>query len=226
MKIKEYKVVQKNNVCTLEIIKEHDYNGRCSTEKSTVKMLNEIFTLNKLEVEHVYVIARDKRKRILGVYHLGSGNEMECYFDLKEMFTFLFLIGADGFEMAHNHIFNLWWEPSFEDLDYIKKMFQYENDFGISFLENYVICKDKYSAKLNSARTNEVVFYDLNEETKEVMYVTDKCICFLAEYIKNNEEIIGRIKYDEEIEISVCGAVAYITEEEKERINLFIKTFN
>jgi hypothetical protein len=157
---------------------------------------------------------------------LGNGNETEVEFCLNEMFAFLFLIGADEFEMVHNHIDDLYWEPSFADIAYVKDIFQYENDFNVKFLENYIICQDQYSATLNAARTNEVVFYDFNEETKEVMHVTDKCIWVLSEHLQNNEEIINRLKYDEEIEISVCGAVAYITEEEKEKINLLIKTFN
>ena len=225
MKIKEYKIVSKNSFAALELVKEHAYSGKCMTNDDTVKMLNEVFGLNKLEVEYIYIIARDKKGKILGVYNLGRGIKEECSFHLKDLFTFLFLIRANGFEFAHNHIYDLWWEPSFHDVKLVKELLKHEKSFDIKFLENYVICKDQYSAELDTARTNKVVFRDLINETREVCYVMDKCVEVLSDFITNNDEIFERIKYDEQIEISVCGAVAYISEDEKRKVDLFVRAF-
>ena len=226
MKIKEYKIVSKNNFTALELVEEHAYSGKCMTNDDTIKMLNEVFGLNKLEVEGGYVIARDKKGKILGIYSFGLGTKHECPFNSKDLFTFLFLIRANGFEFAHNHIYDLSWEPSFGDIEFVKYLLKYEQSFNIDFLENFVICKDQYSAELDAARTNKVVFRDLIDETREVCYVTDKCVEVLSDFITNNDEIFERIKYDEQIEISVCGAVAYISEDEKRKVDLFIRAFD
>lgn len=222
MKIMEYQLVKQNDFNTLRVVKEHDYDGECRTDEGTVRMLNSLFYLNKVDYEYLYAIARDEVGKILGVCQLGHGSEERCNFNMKELFAFLFLIRADGFELAHNHPFELSWEPSFTDIRTTKNLLKYENDFDIRFLEDYVVCVDKYSKTLEAIKSNEVRFYDLDDETEEVFNVTEQSMQILMAFIESNDEIYERLKYDEQIEISLCGAVAYITEDEKRKLAMFI----
>lgn len=108
MKIREY-VMVKNELDhpSLEEVGCYEWEGTLTHTNEIHRMFNEVFRMNRLSTEMSYVVAFDHAKKPKGVCRIGHGDTSESLMAMQSIFSFLLLVGANSFCIAHNHISNL-----------------------------------------------------------------------------------------------------------------------
>lgn len=139
MEIRQYVVVKdKFNHPKLEEMNCCKWDGDLVYTDEVYRMLNEVFRMNRLSTEMSYVVAFDHAKKIKGVCQIGHGNANEVPTPMQNIFTFLMLVGANAFIVAHNHVSNLP-EPSIDDKMVTMKTKTLSDMFDIEFIGHMII---------------------------------------------------------------------------------------
>ena len=107
MKIKEYIMISKGQ--KIKVINKREFKVKNKYKhkdlrelKELVKLLEDLFCYSKLTEEYSYVVAF-YRDLILGIFQLSHGTDEDCDMQMKTIFKFLLLVGADSFTICHNH---------------------------------------------------------------------------------------------------------------------------
>ena len=131
--------------------------------KKIVKLLEKRYSISKLTEEFSFVIAI-KDGYIQGIYQLSHGTEDSCDMDMKNIFRFVLLIGADSFVVVHNHP-NFVSRLSQDDYDRTREMITLSEYLRIPLLNHIVIgkndytCADKVVIKMAEENINNVNEY-------------------------------------------------------------------
>lgn len=130
--------------------KEYDYTvGILDSPGIIAELLQEVYRLKFLAEENLYMIALDSKCQILGIFRVCSGGMNSAYVDMKSILMRALLTGATGFVLAHNHPSGLT-EPSYEDLQCIKKVKKAGDLIDIKLLDFLIVGDESYySAKEN-----------------------------------------------------------------------------
>ncbi len=88
------------------LIKESAVNyaaDALTTDTQLCQMFNDLYKLNQLAEEHVYLVAFTNKGRPLGVFEVSHGSGSASLLQPREVFMRLLLAGASSFAIAHNH---------------------------------------------------------------------------------------------------------------------------
>lgn len=156
MKINEYRIINDEMMHPqLEIIKEWEYTDKTDTPI----LLNDLYHMNKCAEEYLYVVAKNFVGDILGIYQLSHGTYKASHAGNKELYTFLLLVGAEIFEIAHNHP-NGNLKSSDNDITVTNNMKQLSNILDITFNEHFIISKNGFSKLIHEECDNELLLWD------------------------------------------------------------------
>lgn len=109
-----------------------------------MELICEMLNIPYLEAEHLFIVARDNKEVIKGIYLLGIGspNELSQY-DKRNMVLFLALIGAVSFYTIHNHP-NGQLLRSDADVFFAANMNGIGGVIGIECIGNYAVTTEGY----------------------------------------------------------------------------------
>lgn len=151
MRITIYKTELNNDLHT-KLVKEKAYNydvKNLNNPSSIVQVMNDVFHVNKLSEEYLYMIALNKKCKPIGFFEISHGTSDCSLCNPREIFNRLLLCGANSFVLLHNHpsgdIF-----PSQEDIAVFKRIKQCSKLIGIDFLDNIIIGNNYYSFRENN----------------------------------------------------------------------------
>lgn len=107
MRITVYKTELNDDLHT-ELIKERAYNysnstGNLSNPDAIVNLMNDVFRMNKLSEEYLYMIALNTKCHPIGVFEVSHGASNYSVCNPREIFNRLLLCGANSFVLLHNH---------------------------------------------------------------------------------------------------------------------------
>ncbi|MCI9079855.1 MAG: JAB domain-containing protein [Lachnospiraceae bacterium] len=134
------------------IVKESAINYACDKLDSPgviVKMFNDVFGLNKLAEEYVYLAAFSTAYKVLGVFEVSHGTVDITPANPREIFIRLLLSGASCFVICHNHPSGNC-TPSKEDITFTKRLKECSGLMGITFTDHIITGSGYYSFRENS----------------------------------------------------------------------------
>ena len=115
---------------------------------TTPKQVNDFFCsqykIQENAEEYIYIIAVNAAMQPLGVFEICHGSVHRSLLNVREIFVKLFLCGAVGFFLVHNHPSQST-EPSEMDRIYTNQMEKAAKLMGIEFLDHIIIGSDFYS---------------------------------------------------------------------------------
>lgn len=145
MKIREYKLMRTDNRHPiLQIYNEMEYETDIfNTPYEIATLMVELYKMNELFIEYVYVLGFDFSNRLLGIVELAHQTDTETITPLKEMFMSLLLMGANNFILVHNHPNNAV-EVSLGDINLASKILANSNLLEIKFRDSIIVCDEDF----------------------------------------------------------------------------------
>ena len=140
MRITTYRVELNDERLNI-LVKESgtNYPGQTlNNPESIVKMLNDLFYMDRLAEERIYVLAMDKRSHPVGVFLVSKGTVSASVLTPREVFIRLLLCGATSFVIIHNHPSGDP-TPSNDDRFITKRFVEVSKMVGIAILDHIVI---------------------------------------------------------------------------------------
>lgn len=103
--INQYKLIKDSNRHPkLQIEKTITYKKDIFlSTKDVVDFMNAKFDMKKLFVEYVYLLAFNSQQKLVGIFEVSHGKTIQADIPIKEIFISLLLLGAEQFELIHNH---------------------------------------------------------------------------------------------------------------------------
>ena len=124
-------------------------------DKSIVKVLNRELKMDKLDSEHIYILALTDSFYPLGILLCSVGNERRSTYNNRTAGMGLLLLGAERFSVFHNHPHGVK-EISDSDRELTKKIELMAGLFEIQFDGHIMITQDYYDY-CNVMETNEAL---------------------------------------------------------------------
>lgn len=131
------------------LIKESAVNYACERLDSPaviVQMFNDVFGLNSMAEEYVYLTAFSTAYKVLGVFEVSHGTVRTAAANPREIFIRLLLSGASCFVICHNHPSGNC-NPSDENVGLTKKLQECAILMGITFTDHIITGDGYYSFK-------------------------------------------------------------------------------
>ncbi len=145
MNLIQYDIKYDNNFIPI-LYKIREINMPKIKCKNEVVLINNImkkaFDLSHMMEEYCYIIAFFDLK-ILGIYQVSHGTEENCDMEMKNIYRFLIMIGANNYYIVHNHP-NCSSKMSQDDYVITNKLFDCNRLFHISLKNHIVIGDDGY----------------------------------------------------------------------------------
>lgn len=164
MEIKRY-ITFRNKKNNLPMLKEKEkirWNSDFSTYDKMVDFLNQVFEMEYLEEEYVYVVSFNCQMIPQGVFELSHGSADTSIIKMRELAIFLLLSGANRFIIAHNHP-NGTKSVSGADMEITTKIQKMANLIDVDFIQHFTIGNDGYDTCICSDN-DEDFGYTENEE--------------------------------------------------------------
>ena len=131
------------------LVKESAVNYACErldNPAAIIHMFNNVFSLNKMAEEYVYLAAFSTAYKVLGVFEVSHGTVSTTTASPREIFIRLLLSGASCFVLCHNHPSGNC-EPSDNDIGLTRRIQQCANLMGITFTDHIITGSSYYSFK-------------------------------------------------------------------------------
>ena len=139
--IKVYNILNDNNKPILNIQRELDINDKNISIEESVEILNHFLDMNKLNVEHAYLIGFDNQMNAIGIFLVSIGTFNKCFFHRRNIATFLILSGSERFILYHNHP-NGTLDLSEDDISSMYGIKSLAENLEIDFIESVIISKN------------------------------------------------------------------------------------
>lgn len=145
MNIKRYIVFRnkKTNHPMLKVKENLEWCSDFTTYDKMVDFLNQVFEMEFLEEEYVYVISFNCQMIPQGVFELSHGSADTSIIKMRELAIFLLLSGTNKFIVAHNHP-NGSKDVSVNDINITRKIQEMANFIEVDFLQHFTIGNDGY----------------------------------------------------------------------------------
>lgn len=145
MRITSYRVeINSERLNILVKEKATNYDGtRLNSPDLIVRMFINLFQLDKLAEESVYILAMDVKSHPVAVFLLSKGTVCASIVSPREIFIRLLLCGATNFVLVHNHPSGDP-TPSNEDLFATKRVKEVGELINIKIIDHIVIGYDTY----------------------------------------------------------------------------------
>lgn len=143
-KVTEYVIVNNESKHPkLDKVKVHNWEGDLLYSVEVYKMFGDKLKMKKLSNERAYVVAFDNFGKPKGIYMVDQSESDNTPISLKNIFTFLLLVGASSFTVVCNRVSD-YLRASGEDEECVLRLSTYAYDFGLDFLGLVIICSDSY----------------------------------------------------------------------------------
>ena len=89
-----------------KIVKEKEVEYDCSnfdSPKKIVALMNEVFRMDKLAEEYVYLLCMNSKNRLIGVFEIGHGTADASLVSPRDVFMKSLMVGAVNIVVVHNH---------------------------------------------------------------------------------------------------------------------------
>lgn len=149
MEIKVSEVMQReDNSLYLKKIKVINYDEVeiLNTPDNVVKLMTDVFEINKKISEEIFVIALTTDSKPLHFFRLNRGTVNNSLFDTRGLMISLLLANASTFVIVHNHPSGSI-TPSKPDIDITQKLNKAAELLGLTFTDHIIVGKreDHYS---------------------------------------------------------------------------------
>jgi len=128
----------------LKEVRKLEIEKRLTTPKQVNDFFCSQYKIQENAEEYIYIIAVNAAMQPLGVFEICHGSVHRSLLNVREIFVKLFLCGAVGFFLVHNHPSQST-EPSEMDRIYTNQMEKAAKLMGIEFLDHIIIGSDFYS---------------------------------------------------------------------------------
>lgn len=131
------------------LVKEKSINYTCqglTSPEHIFNMMNEVFDMQNLAEEYLYMIACDTKQKVLGVFEISHGTVNASLINPREVFIRALLCGAVSIFLIHNHPSGNSC-PSVEDNRVTKRIKECGELMGIKLLDHIIIGDNFYSFK-------------------------------------------------------------------------------
>ncbi len=164
MKITEFKIVQdKNSHPKLKEVQSFEYEGKVLNKYwSVANVFRAIYDLDKCSEEYMYIVAFNHAGDWLGVMNVAHGLQTEVPVDIKTIFTFLLLTGANKFILLHNHPSGML-RISDKDYTLTEDIQSLAREFGFDFLEHIILSRKGFALIIHEV-------YKYRPKTKDNLY--------------------------------------------------------
>lgn len=167
MKIKEYLMINKGHkskvISKREFKVKNKYKHKdLRDNKQLVKLLEDLFEYSKLTEEYSFVVAY-YMDLVLGIFQLSHGTDEDCDMQMKTIFKFLLLVGADSFTICHNHP-NCTSRMSQDDYNRTTELIAVSHYLGIKLNSHLIVGKNNYRCVFKEIlKMQELNLTDVNE---------------------------------------------------------------
>lgn len=97
-------LVGRERVPSLSVVSESDHVvDAIRTPKDVYDVMNELFQIDDLAEEYIYVLSLDVRNYIKGVFELGHGSSTMCVSSVRDAYKMILLSGGNHMILVHNH---------------------------------------------------------------------------------------------------------------------------
>lgn len=122
--------------------KSVDYPGleKATNPEKIVKIMNDLFTANRLPGEHVWLMAMDTQLQLQGIFEVGHGCYNSSVVSPRDIFIKLLLLNATRFAVVHNHPSGIS-RPSQQDIEITKKLKDGGKLLDVIFIDHVIIGK-------------------------------------------------------------------------------------
>lgn len=145
-KVSEYRAIMDEN--RMPVLRETS-SYCCDNEKmynapdKIVAFVNEVFQMDSLCEESMYMLAFDNKHHLLGVFEVSHGIVNASFARGREIFMRLLLVGAASFVLVHNHPSGDV-TPSKEDITVVKTITDLSKLMEITFDDNIIVGRNRY----------------------------------------------------------------------------------
>ena len=152
MRINFYDTKIKGNRTVLVKESSVDYSAELlNSPESTVKMLNQLTSLDSRGEENCYIIALNAKNRPLGIFFLSKGTVNLSIVGPRETFLRALLIGATHIILFHNHPSSIC-APSKDDITVTKRIKEAGELIGIPLTDHIIVGKGDYYSFIEHGR--------------------------------------------------------------------------
>lgn len=146
MKIQEAKIIfDKNNMAT--IVKKSSINYEAMdnllSPENIVRVMNDIFMLNKQVEEYVYLICMNYQFEPICFFEVSHGTQYGAIVGIREIMIRVLLSGASNIVLVHNHPEGPA-VPSYADIEITKRLEKASKILEISFVDHIIVGKELY----------------------------------------------------------------------------------
>ena len=94
----------RERIPSLSVVSESDHViDAIRTSKDVYDVMNELFQIDDLAEEYIYVLSLDARNYIKGVFELGHGSSTQCLSSVRDAYKMVLLSGGSHMILVHNH---------------------------------------------------------------------------------------------------------------------------
>ena len=140
MEIKVSEVMQRedNSLYLKEIeVINYDEVEILNTPDNVVKLMTDVFEINKKISEEIFVIALTTDSKPLHFFRLNRGTVNTSLLDTRGLMISLLLANASTFVVVHNHPSSI--TPSKPDIDITQKLNKAADLLGLTFADHIII---------------------------------------------------------------------------------------
>lgn len=128
------------------LIQKHGTNypdiSRLDTATNVVKVMTDVFHIDKALSETVYVVAMDTKTKPLHFFCVNKGTVNASLIDVRGIMIRLLLSNASSFVLVHNHVSGEP-QPSKEDERVTKRIVEAANLIGITLCDHIIVGENK-----------------------------------------------------------------------------------
>lgn len=144
-KVAEYQLVMDGNKANNLIMeREIDYQEtNLHHPRKIVDFLKDIYDMENLAVEHLYLLAHDTKMNVIGIFLIGKGTVNGVHVTPREIYISALLAGAVNITLCHNHPSGDS-SASREDIKMAERIEEAGKIVGVSLVDNIIIGKGEY----------------------------------------------------------------------------------
>lgn len=133
--------------CSVRLVKEtaKNYAGvdRLDHCRNIVRIMNDVFHMDRQAEEYLYLIAMTTKCRPIGFFEIAHGGANFCMISVREIFIRALISGASCMVLVHNHPSGEP-EPSSSDISLTRKVEEASQLIGITFCDHIIIGRGRY----------------------------------------------------------------------------------
>lgn len=125
--------------------KEFNYDGKITSPKDAVELVNKNEEINKATEEILLIICLNAKNQIVAYSEIAKGGIDYCNVDIKTIFKTILLCNANQFILVHNHPSGNA-EISVIDRNLTTKVKKAAETMNIRFLDHIVVGRDNFKS--------------------------------------------------------------------------------